>query len=106
MDSVNGRSTYEVLSPWAEADPIPLTGITPRLDDLAGKKVGLFCNFKRAAALILRAVEQGLQERYPSLTTSWYRASGRNVIEVETNGAEKFKEWVAGLDGVVLSVGD
>ena len=40
---------YEVLSPWAEVDPIPLRGISPRVDTLAGKKIGLFANFKRAA---------------------------------------------------------
>ena len=27
-------AAYEVLSPWAEADPIPLKGLAPRLDKL------------------------------------------------------------------------
>jgi hypothetical protein len=106
MASVNGGNGYEVLSPWAEADPIALTGISPRLEDLANKKVGLFCNFKRAATPILRAVEQGLKERCPSLTTSWYRTSGPNTVEMEDGDGQKFKAWLAGIDGVVLSVGD
>ena len=29
---------FEVLSPWADTDPIPFRGISPRLDGLAGKK--------------------------------------------------------------------
>jgi hypothetical protein len=28
----------QVLSPWADADPVPARGITERLDDLNGKK--------------------------------------------------------------------
>ena len=36
---------YEVLSPWAEVDPIPLRGISPRIKTLAGKKIGLFVQF-------------------------------------------------------------
>ena len=39
---------FEVLSPWAEADPVPMEGLTAeRLTDLNGKKVGLFCNIKQ-----------------------------------------------------------
>jgi hypothetical protein len=32
----NPNSDYEVISPWAEADPVPFRGISPRLDSLAG----------------------------------------------------------------------
>jgi len=38
---------FEVLSPWADVDPIPLRGISPRLSSLAGKKIGIFVNPKR-----------------------------------------------------------
>ena len=33
-------SSFEVLSPWAEVDPVPLKGISPRLKSLEGKKIG------------------------------------------------------------------
>jgi hypothetical protein len=36
---------YEVLNPWAEVDPVPLKHITPRLDSLSTKTIGLYCNF-------------------------------------------------------------
>ena len=36
------ESQYEVLSPWADVDPIPVRGISPRLDSVEGKKIGLF----------------------------------------------------------------
>lgn len=33
---------YEVISPWAEADPF-LSGIlTPKVDSLEGRKIGLY----------------------------------------------------------------
>ncbi len=35
---------YDVVSPWAETDPLPLSGINPRLPDLRGTRVGLYAN--------------------------------------------------------------
>ena len=97
---------YEVLSPWAEADPVPLRGIAPRPADLAGKKIGLFSNRKRAALLTLGAVERELLEKFPSAQTSWYECSTINTPEMLTEGKAKFEAWVASLDAVVLSVAD
>ncbi len=101
------RSTeYEVLSPWADADPVPLRGITPRPADLAGKRIGLFSNRKRAAVLTLSAVERELQAKYPGLQTSWYESTVVNTPEMLTEGKPKFEAWVASVDAVVLSVAD
>lgn len=97
---------YEVLSPWADADPVPLRGITPRPKDLAGKKIGLFLNEKRAAFLLLSAFEKELLERFPTATTSWYECTGHNIPEALTDGMPKFEAWVGGVDAVVLSVAD
>ena len=97
---------YEVLSPWADADAVPLRGITPRPADLAGKKVGLFSNRKRAALLTLGAVERELLERFPTAQTSWYECSTINTPEMLTEGKAKFEAWVASVDAVVLSVAD
>ena len=97
---------YEVLSPWAEADPVPARGITPRLKDLEGKKIGLFANGKRAAVPMLAAVERELKKRIPAVQTSWYRCSVFNVPEVLTEGKEKFEAWVGEMDAVALAVGD
>jgi len=97
---------YEVLSPWAEADPVPARGITPRLTKLEGKKIGLFANGKRAAVPMLAAVEKDLRKSVPAAQTSWYRCSEFNVPEVLSEGREKFEAWVGGMDAVVLAVGD
>ena len=103
----NQRSTeYEVLSPWGDADPVPLRGIVPRPADLAGRKIGLYSNRKRAAQLTLGAVERELLARFPTAQTSWYVCTTVNTPEMLTEGKARFEAWVAGLDAVVLSVAD
>ena len=52
LKRMNGQ--YEVLSPWAEVDPITFRGLTaPRLNDLAGKKIGLFASSKPISKRII-----------------------------------------------------
>jgi len=101
------RSNYEVLSPWATADPKPLRGITPRFTDISGKKIGLYATSKRAPKPILTAVEKQLKERIPSIETSWYISSlPYSVMQVEGPDKDKFKEWVEEVDAVITAVGD
>jgi len=106
LDTTKRATDYEVLSPWAEADPVPARGITPRLKDLKGRKIGLFANGKRAAVPMLAAVEKELKSRFPSVEPSWYKCSVFNVPEILTEGKEKFEAWVKGVDAVALTVGD
>jgi hypothetical protein len=97
---------YEVLSPWADADPVPLRGISPRPKDLEGKKIGLYINQKRTARMAAEAFEAALLERYPDASASWYECTGDNVPEMLTAGRVGFEAWVRGVDAVVLSVAD
>ncbi len=97
---------YEVLSPWAEVDPIPLRGISPRIDTLAGKKIGLFANFKRAARPIQAYVEKKLKEAYPDSEISLFDSRLPNVIETETANKEKFAAWAKEMDAVIAAVAD
>jgi hypothetical protein len=90
---MNGQ--YDVLNPWAEADPTPFIGISPRLNDIADKKIGLLSNSKRASKPILSAVEQKLKERFPNCETSWYDAwetyhTPYWVLQVESQHKSKF----------------
>ncbi len=100
------ESQYEVLSPWADVDPIPLRGISPRLDTLAGKKIGLFANFKRSARPQAAVVERRLKEKFPTIQTSLFHSTLPNVTETETVNKEKFAAWAKGADAVVAMVGD
>ncbi len=101
------KNAFEVLSPWATADPIPLRGITPRFTELSGKRIGLYATSKRAPQPILTAVERKLKERVSSVETSWYKSTlPYAVMQVEGPDKIKFKDWVSGVDAVITAVGD
>jgi hypothetical protein len=97
---------YEVLSPWGDVDPKPLKGISPRLANLSGKKIGLFANYKRAALPIAESLQKRLQSMYPDSQITIYHSNQWNVTEIETGNRELFKKWIEGNDAVILLVGD
>jgi hypothetical protein len=100
------NNLYAVLSPWAEADPIPLKGLAPRLNDLAGKKIGLLRNNKRAGEPILQLASEKLKIVYPDLEFSWFRGTTFSASELQAGGREKLEDWLKGVDAVVAAVGD
>ena len=101
------EARYQVLSPWAEVDPIPLKGLTaPRVNDLAGKKIGLFVNYKRAAMPSAEAIEKQLKLRFPDAEFSYYQSTDWNVNVIETNDKDKFTAWVKSVDAIVATIGD
>jgi hypothetical protein len=106
MSADKTGALYEVLSPWSEADPIPLQGLSPRLDKLDGKKIGLLCNNKRAAPVILDVAERLLKEKYPTAATSYFYARSFSVSSLERDRKDEFDDWIKGLDAVIASVGD
>jgi hypothetical protein len=106
MSADKESNSYEVLSPWAEADPISLKGLAPRLTDLTGRKIGLLCNNKRAAPLILNAAERVLKERFPTSEISWFRTRSFSVSSLEPDNVAKFEDWINRVDAVVSAVGD
>ena len=106
MSPVKTATAYEVLSPWAEADPIPLKGLSPRLDKLNGKKIGLLCNNKRAAPLILDATEKLLKKKFRTAKFSRFFARTFSVSSLEKNREAEFNTWLKEVDAVIASVGD
>ena len=100
-------SLYEVLSPWAEVDPVLLKGISPRLSDLNDKTIGLFINGKRASRPIQSVVERELKKRFPAITISYfYPGYGAEAEDVEKHEKTSMQKWVQGVDAVILAVGD
>jgi hypothetical protein len=100
---MNGQ--YEVLNPWAEVDPIPLKGLSPRLTDITGKKIGLFINSKIVARPMQDIIEKQLKERFPKLEFSRF-VRIPNISMAETQNWDKYQAWVKGVDAVILSHGD
>jgi hypothetical protein len=96
---------FEVFNPWAETDPILNKGISPRVNDLNGKKIGLFLNSKIAALPMLAIVEEQLKQRYPTTTFSRF-VRLPNVSVAETPDQAKYEEWIKGLDAIIYSHAD
>ena len=99
-------NSFSVLSPWAEADPVPARGISPRVTDLKGKKIGLLLNSKRAAGPVLDEVEKRLKAQVPGLEFFRFANLTPNEMAVETANKDRFEDWVKSVDAVVAAVGD
>jgi len=100
------NSLFEVLSPWAEADPIPLKGLAPRLTALSGKKIGLLRNNKRSGEPILTVASRILKERYPDIEFSWFRGNTFSVSELEKERLKEFDDWIQSVDAVLAATAD
>lgn len=98
---------YEVLSPWAEADPVPYRGIMPRIDNPDSSKIGLFCNTKRVSEPLLKVLEDRLKKRFPTVITSWFYNTVPNMKMVDQPERKgEFEDWLKGVDTVIASYGD
>ena len=113
---------YEVLSPWAEADPVSLKGISPRVSSLDKKRIGLFHHSKLAGPYITAAVEKALKEKFSTADFSYFRFSRLADLDsgsdrgglgitatdplLEKKELESFESWLEGVDAVVAAVGD
>ncbi len=97
---------YEILSPWADADPVMLKGLAPRLNTLEGKKIGMLANVKRAARPILAELEKQIKKQYPSVEISWYQGASISFSELDPANKPKFESWLDSVDAVILAAGD
>ena len=98
---------YEVLSPWAEVDPVPPRALQPRVTDLSGKTIGLFAFFKPTGPFVMKEIEQKLQERFPAARFSHFHYPVEDVeILSDDNYKAKFEEWVKGVDAVITGHSD
>jgi len=98
---------YEVISPWAEADPVTPRGLTAeRPAALDGKTIGLFHIWKRASKPMLEVLERELKKRFPIARISWYSKSQFNTPEIESSNKAKYEAWLKGLDTVIFAYGD
>ena len=93
-------NVFEVLSPWAEADPVPMEGLTAeRLTDLNGKKIGLYSNGKPGMDNTYAVLEEMLKAKYPDISIT--KMTGAFLIR--DDDAQAFAKEV---DGFVYGVGD
>jgi hypothetical protein len=104
--STKTESNYGVLSPWAEADPVPYRAISTRTGDLAGKTIGLFCNTKRVAKPTLQVIEDRLKKKYPTASFSWFYNTAPNEAIIAQSRKGEFESWLKGVDTIIAAYGD
>ncbi len=63
----------EVLNPRGEIAPLPYLGISPRLKDLAGKRIGIYWVGKQGGDHFWDVVEKAIKERVPSASILRYK---------------------------------
>ncbi len=91
--------TLEVLNPRAEIPSMAAPGgLSPRIADLAGKKIGLIANYKAGADLFLNKIQEVLQARFPSATVVRLRMGQGSAID--------YRGLAAQFDLFVHSTGD
>lgn len=98
---------YTVLSPWAASEaqqPFPLS---PRLDTLSGKTIGLYAHFKGHAVKILDEVAAELSRRYPDIRFTHFQYL-KEITEIigDPEWSQKAKDWAGGCDGIITAYGD
>jgi hypothetical protein len=92
----------EVLNPRGEIPAVQTTGLSPRIKDLNGKKIGLIDNGKVGAGYFLDAVQEELKKRLPGATIVRFKKPGST-----TAAAPKFYPDVAKkVDTFIYATGD
>ena len=96
------QATYTVLSPWAKSDYLDKRPISPRLNSLAGKTIGLYASFKEYHPFFMQEVERQLQAVLPDTRFSHftYIVDATEIRNDPTN-YPGFLDWLQGVDGVV-----
>ena len=98
---------YTVLSPWAEVAAERTTPLNPRLDTLEGKTIGMFSHFKGHSPLILKEIEKEILKTIPNVKFSYLQyPKDTREIKDDPEFLPVFKEWLAGVDGVIAAYGD
>ncbi len=98
---------YTVLSPWAEVSAKETTPLCPRLDSIDGKTIGMFSHFKGHSPLILKEVEKEILKTHPDVRFSYLQyPKDTKEVKDDTDFLPVFKEWLAGVDGVIAAYGD
>ena len=91
--------TLHLLNPRGEIEPPPVFTPAPRLNDLAGKKIGLYSNGKQGVDNFYTVIEELIKQKYPDATTT--RLVG--AFEIRDDEAES---WIKEIDTFIYAVGD
>jgi hypothetical protein len=98
---------YVVMSPWAASEAQNPRGLSPRLDTLAGKTIGLYAHFKGHAIRILDEIAKDLKKRYPDIKFTHFQYL-KDIKEIagDPEYAPKAVQWAKEVDAVICAYGD
>lgn len=97
----NEKVTLELLNPMGVIEPPKTLALTPRLSDLAGKKIALVPNIKPGAVQLFDVLEGLLKQKYPGITVLRYPAR-----PLREERAEEFQQVAKDCDAFVHAIGD
>jgi hypothetical protein len=99
----SGPVTLEVLNPMGVIEPPKTFGLSPRVADLAGKKIALMHNNKPGASNLLDVLQELLQKRYPSAT--FPRGYQTNPVQPPKD-PDMYKKAAAESNAFIFAMGD
>lgn len=89
----------KLLNPRGEIESPPTFVPSPRVEDLAGKKIGLYSNSKQGVDNFYAVLEELLKKKYPTATIVLLRGA----FEIRDEDAQGWKKEV---NTFVYGVGD
>jgi len=88
---VAAQVSLELLNPRGEIKPPPTFAPTPRVTDLAGKRIGIYWNGKSGGNNFWDVVEEALKEKFPTATILRYK--GPSISEKKWQGLWQ-RKWI------------
>jgi len=100
-ETMKGKSkeSLRVLNPRGEIEAVPTIGVSPRVAELEGKRIGLYWNGKPDGDYFWDVVEGLLREKFPTAAISRYNGPGDLGVTL----ADKIAKEV---DTLMYGVGD
>lgn len=94
------------LSPWSEVDASIISGLSPRLDTLEGKTVGLFGDFMILGTYMLESVRKELAARYPTAKFKYIQYTTETTdLAKDPVFKPVFDEWAKDVDCILCFYG-
>lgn len=96
-----------LLDPTASAEETEQMPLSPRIDELSTKRIGLVGNGKQSAEPVLNIVEERLREKYDDPDIRYHLVDELNMLKDESVQAD-IGEWAVenDLDLAITAMGD
>lgn len=107
MPEERSKFVMKIYSPWAEVSAEGAKPLSPRLDSLEHKTIGLLAHFKGHSPLMLQVLSELLQEKYPNIKFKalQYKKDTAEIYKDPEMDAVT-KEWLQDVDAVIGAYGD